>query len=85
MDWLHFFNEHSFLIAGLTALALLAIILLTRHTPRGGLIWIGAAIVVGAGWLLLRTGSGLQFNSVDQYEAAVSSGRPTLVEFYSDY
>jgi hypothetical protein len=37
------------------------------------------------GWLALRTGEGAPFKSVEEYEATLRAGQPTLVEFYSDY
>ncbi len=84
-DLLHFMNEHSFLLAAAFVLIALAIFLIARHVPNGALIWIGAAIVVTIIWFATRTGSGTQYTSVDQYETAIASGQPTLVEFYSDY
>jgi hypothetical protein len=82
---LHFINEHSYIVVAAFVLILLAIFLIARHIPNGAFIWIGAAIVVTIIWFATRTGSGTQYTSVDQYEAAVASGQPTLVEFYSDY
>ena len=84
-DLLHFLNEHSFLAAASVALLALAIFFIARHTPNGALIWIGATIVVAIIWFATRTGSGVQYTSVDQYEATIASGQTTLVEFYSDY
>jgi hypothetical protein len=84
-DLLHFINEHSYLVAIVFGLIALAIFLIARHIPNGALIWLGAAIVVTIIWFATRTGSGTQYTSVDQYEAAIASGQTTLVEFYSDY
>ena len=80
-----FFNQHSFLLTGSFVLFITAIVLFRRHARKGWLIWGGLAVVLGAGWLVLRTGAGLQLNSVEDYEAAVKTGRPTLVEFFSNY
>ncbi len=82
---LHFFNEHSYIVVAAFVLILLAIFLIARHVPNGAFIWIGAASVVMIIWFATRTGSGVQYASVEQYEAAIASGQPILVEFYSDY
>lgn len=82
---LHFVNEHSYILAAAFLLLLLAIFLIARHVPNSVLIWIGATMVVTIIWFAARTGSGTQYASVDQYEAAIASGQPVLVEFYSDY
>ena len=82
---LQFFNQHSFLLTGLLVLCITAIMLLRRRARKGWLIWGGVAVVLGAGWLVLRTGVGLQLNSVEDYEAAIKTGQPTLVEFFSNY
>lgn len=84
-DLLHFMNEHSYMLVVAFALIALAILLIARHVPNGALIWIGAAIIAAVLWFATRTGSGVQYTSVDQYETAISSGQATLVEFYSDY
>jgi hypothetical protein len=80
-----FLNQHSFISMGSFVLFIMAIVLLRRRARRGWLIWGGLAVVLGTGWLLLRTGAGLQLNSVEDYEAALKTGRPTLVEFFSNY
>ena len=85
MSLFHFINEHSYLLGGAAILLILAIVLFARQVDRGWLIWIGAAVSLGAVWLATRTGSGVQFDSVAVYEATIASGKPTLVEFYSDY
>ena len=80
-----FFNQHSFLLTGSLVLIVTTIVLLRRRARKGWLIWGSLAVVLGAGWVVLRTGAGLQLNSVDDYEAAIKAGRPTLVEFFSNY
>ena len=82
---LHFINEHSYVFAAGFVLLVLAIFLIARRVPNGAPIWIGAAIIVAIIWFATRTGAGTQYTSIDQYEAAIASGQPTLVEFYSDY
>jgi protein-S-isoprenylcysteine O-methyltransferase Ste14 len=85
MTIFQFFNQHSFLLISAIVLGVAAIALFRRHARRAWLIWFGVLIVVIAGWFALRTGEGMRFNSAEDYEAALRTGRPTLVEFYSDY
>ena len=85
MTLFQFFNQHSYLLISATVLVVIAFVLVRRHARRAWLIWFGAVVAVIAGWLALRTGEGAQFNSVEDYEAALRSGQPILVEFYSDY
>ncbi len=79
-----FLNQHSFLISGLVVLLIAASVLAGRG-PRGWLIWAGLALVLGAVWLILRIGPTNQLDSTAAIDSAVSSGRPALVKFYSDY
>ena len=85
MTLFQYFNQHSYLLICAIVLGSVAIALFRRHARRAWLIWLGLLAVVLAGWLALRTGEGAQFNSVEDYEAALRTGKPTLVEFYSDY
>ena len=85
MTLFQFFNQHSYLLISAIVLGVVAIALFRRHARRAWLIWLSLVIVAVAGWFALRTGEGTQFNSVDDYETALRSGQPTLVEFYSDY
>jgi 4-amino-4-deoxy-L-arabinose transferase-like glycosyltransferase len=85
MTILQFFNQHSYLLICAIVLGVVAIALFRRHARRAWLIWLGVLAVAVAGWFALRTGSGTQLNSVEDYEAALRAGQPTLVEFYSDY
>ena len=80
-----FVNQHSYLILGFAALAILAVILQVRRARRAWLIWGGLVLVMAAGWFVLRTGAVAPLDSVEAIEAAVTSGKPTLVEFYSNY
>lgn len=85
MTLLQVFNQHSFLMISTSVLIIFAPGLLFRRARRGWLAW-GALVAAAAiGWLTLRTGEGLQLNSVAEYEAAIRSGQSTLVEFYSNY
>ncbi len=85
MTLFQYFNQHSYLLICAIVLGAGAIALFRRHARRAWLIWLGVAALAAAGWFVLRTGAGAQFNSVDDYERALRSGQPTLVEFYSDY
>ena len=85
MTIFQYLNQHSYLLICAIVLGLAAIALFRRHARRAWLIWLGVLVVTAAGWLALRTGTGAQFNSVEDYEAALRAGQPTLVEFYSDY
>jgi hypothetical protein len=85
MTAFQFFNQHSYLFISASVLGIAALMLFRRHARRAWLIWFGVVIVAITGWFALRTGEGATFNSVDDYEAALRTGQPTLVEFYSDY
>jgi len=85
MTLIQFFNQHSYLLISASVLGVIAMALFRRHARRAWLIWFGVVVVASAGWFLLRTGEGAQFNSVEDYEAALRAGQPTLIEFYSDY
>lgn len=85
MTTFQFFNQHSFLLISAIVLGILATALLLRRAQRRWLIWIGLLVIVIAGWVAFRTGEGTRFNSVEDYEAVLRTGQPTLVEFYSDY
>ena len=80
-----FFNQHSYLLISAIVLGVTALALALRRARRAWLIWLGLLGVAVGGWFALRTGAGAQFTSVDDYEAALREGQPTLVEFYSDY
>lgn len=85
MTVFQFFNQHSYLFISALVLGLAALALFRRRPRRAWVIWLGVAALALAGWFVLRTGEGTPLNSVDDYEAALRSGQPTLVEFYSDY
>jgi hypothetical protein len=85
MTLFQFLNQHSYLLISAIVLGAVAIALFRRHARRAWLIWLGVWVAVIAGWFALRTGAGTLFGSVEDYEAALRTGQPTLVEFYSDY
>ncbi len=79
------FNQNSFLFISGFGLIIVALILLVRKARRGWLVWGALLIAAIIGWTALRTTDGLQLNSAADYEAALRTGRPTLIEFYSNY
>jgi nicotinamide riboside transporter PnuC len=85
MTVFQFLNQHSYLLICGIVLGVVAIALALRRARRAWLIWIGLLVIAITGWFALHTGEGAQFNSVEDYEAALRAGQPTLVEFYSDY
>jgi 4-amino-4-deoxy-L-arabinose transferase-like glycosyltransferase len=85
MTVFQFFNQHSFLLISAIVLGVVAIALFRRRARRAWLIWLVLLALAIASWFTLRTGEGTPFNSVEDYEAALRTGQPTLVEFYSDY
>jgi len=78
-------NQNSFVIISGLGLIIAALMLLARKARRGWLIWGALALASVIGWAALRTTDGLQLNSAADYEAALRAGRPTLIEFYSNY
>jgi hypothetical protein len=80
-----FVNHHSFLLFGGILLAIWAGILLVRRGRRGWILWGLALLLLGAGWLALRTRNTEQPTTVAEIEASIASGRPVLVEIYSNY
>lgn len=80
-----FFNQHSYLFGSAFLLALVGALSLRGGINRAGLIALSvtfAALLVG--WLTTRTGPST-FAQIDEVEAALSGGQPTLIEFYSNY
>ncbi len=78
-------NQNSFVFVSGSLLIVLAAVLLFRRARRGWLGWGALVVVAVIGWYALRTTDGLQLNSAADYEAALRSGQPTLIEFYSNY
>jgi hypothetical protein len=84
MPELSFVNVNSFAILGTAALVGLALLLrLLRAPRRAWLLCIVLALALIAANLSLRTGDSSLSTSA-QVEAALRSGKPTLLEFYSD-
>ena len=79
------FNQNSFVVICGFTLAVAAVVLLLRTARRAWLVWGLCVVATLIGWYALRTTDGLQLNTVAEYEAALRAGRPTLIEFYSNY
>lgn len=89
MSILQFFNQHSFFLLPTLLLALAAGILLWR---RARLLWWGAwglALVGVVAFALVnrvpQTATVKLDTAADIRAAIASAGKPTLVEFYSNY
>ena len=78
-------NQNSFVFFSGFVLAVAALVLFARKARRAWLVWGALVIAAVTGWFALRTTDGLQLNTAADYEAALRTGRPTLVEFYSNY
>lgn len=86
MTLVQFFNQNSFLLIAGLILTIIAIALRALHVRRVfWLVW-GVALIVSVVILLNgRTVSDRPFASVGEIEQVISGGRPTLVEFFSNY
>ena len=80
-----FVNHHSFLVFGGLMLAIWAGVLIVRRGRRGWILWGMALLLLGAGWLFLRTRAAERPETMADIEAAIASGQPVLVEIYSNY
>lgn len=82
-QWL---NQNSFLLLAGAALGGAAIVLRTLHARRAlWLLW-GVALVVATVIMLGgRTTPERAFAAADEIEQAIAGGKPTLVEFFSNY
>lgn len=79
-----FVNQHSYLIAAVIVLALVGWWAYRRRTLAAVAIFaLSAVILVGAN-LALRTGDPT-VAAAAEFDRALADGRPTLVEFYSNY
>jgi thiol-disulfide isomerase/thioredoxin len=70
-----------------TAVVIVALLVLWRLQLRKTLLGLGVLALVAifaAGWVILRPGA-QDVDSVAAAEQVIASGRPTLVEFFSNY
>lgn len=79
-----FLNQHSYLLTAGAVLVLIALAILWLHSWQLRLFILGTAVVALAlAQLALRTGEGTLTPSSD-IDAVLQSGKPAIVEFYSD-
>ena len=79
-------NQNSFLLVSVLVLGGWWAALIVRRARRyAWLIW-AAAVAIAVGFnLAARTTPERAFESVADVQTAIASGKPTLVEFYSNY
>lgn len=80
------FNQYSYLTFTAAA-AILIVLVLWRLRVRKLLLGLAALVlvaVIAGGWLVLRPGA-QDVDSLSVAEQVINSGRPTMVEFYSNY
>lgn len=80
-------NQYSFIIIGLIALVA-SLIVLRRYTaswPVSLGTVLALAVLLLTGYFLLRPGAGDAQNSADALTMIESSGRPTVLEFFSNF
>jgi len=81
-----FLNQHSFLMTASVLLGGWLVFLLARRPRRAvWAAWVAAVALAFGVFFRLRTAAPHAFETADDVERAISSGRPTLVEFYSDF
>ena len=83
---INFLNQYSYFFA--SAAAIVALIALLRYRRFSWTVALATAALVAVvafgAYFVLRPGAG-NVNSVQAAEAAINNGKPTLVEFYSNY
>jgi hypothetical protein len=78
-------NQNSFVLAaGLGLGGWLIALVARRARARAWLAWAAAVALAAGAHIAARTPS-REFQSVAEIQRALSVGRPTLVEFYSNY
>ena len=79
-------NQNSFLLIAAAVLGGAAIVLRVLHVRRViWLLWSAALIIAVVIMLGGRSAPERMFASVTEVEQIISSGTPTLVEFFSNY
>ena len=77
-----FLNQHSFLILAVALLVIAGIVIRKRRWSWPFLLVLTAGL--GAAFMILRTGGG-DVHAPADLDAALSRGKPVLMEMYSDY
>jgi hypothetical protein len=77
-------NHYSYAVAGALALIALGSWAARRRTPAALAVLLVAAIVIVGGNLALRPGEE-SIADAAAFDRALASGKPALVEFYSNY
>lgn len=86
MELFEFTNRHSFfVIGGLLLAGLGAFLLFRRAGLLGWGLWVALLIVLVVFWLSMRARPSQAFASEGEIEAALRSGRPVLVYWFSNY
>ena len=88
MTPIQYLNQFSvFMLPGLLLLAAAVFMALRRAKPMLWMAWVGALMLVAAAVLAQRTPqtTALKLDSVSDIRVAIASGKPSLVEFYSNY
>ncbi len=83
---MYFINQYSFLIGSVIILAvvLLAARRFRLHRWISGSIIMGILVLLLAGFLIFRPGSS-DVTSVQAVETLLNNGKPTFLEFFSNY
>lgn len=86
MTLFQFLNQHSFLVTLIVVLGA-ALLLLYARRPRRRfwLMWSLALLIALAVFFSTRTTPARAFESAADVEQSISTGTPTLVEFFSNY
>ncbi len=82
---MRYFNQHSFAISAIIIIGLAAIALLHDGVGRKDLIALGVLVLAFAGVFLVFRPGPSTLTEAASVEAALTSGKPTLVEFQSNY
>lgn len=80
-------NQYSFVIIGLIALAT-SIVVLRRYTASWPTALSATFVLAGlllAGYFLLRPGASDAQNAAEAFDLIESSGKPTVLEFFSNF
>ena len=79
-------NQASFLIVTAVVLGGALIVLIARRARRRlWLAWLAAVAIAAGVNLAMRTTPERVFASAEGVQQTIASGKPTLVEFYSNY